>query len=83
MSKPNLLSMAALLIASLLASSVAVAEAPSVMEEIIVTAKFRDTGVLDTAGSIGIVDAATIARREAKHLEEVLNHVPNVPSQST
>ena len=48
------------------------------LEEVIVTAEFRDISVLDTGNSISVVNSDTIARREARHLEQVLNLVPNV-----
>ncbi|MCZ6657639.1 MAG: TonB-dependent receptor [Gammaproteobacteria bacterium] len=55
-----------------------VANASEFLEEIVVTAKFRDADVLKTPGSISVIDADTIIRREARHLEEVLNLAPNV-----
>lgn len=54
------------------------ANASEFIEEILVTAKFRDADVLKTPGSISVIDADTIIRREARHLEEVLNLAPNV-----
>ena len=50
----------------------------AILEEVIVTAEFRDVSVLDTGNSISVVNSDTIARREAQHLEQVLNLVPNV-----
>ncbi|MDX2348781.1 MAG: TonB-dependent receptor [Porticoccus sp.] len=47
-------------------------------EEIIVTADFRDVALLNTGNSITVIDSETIARREARHLEQVLNLAPNV-----
>ena len=48
------------------------------VDEILVTAEFRDVSLLDTGNSISVIDSETIARREARHLEQVLNLVPNV-----
>ena len=47
-------------------------------EEIVVTADFRDVALMSTGSSISVIDSKTIARREARHLEQVLNLVPNV-----
>jgi iron complex outermembrane recepter protein len=47
-------------------------------EEIVVTADFRDVSLMNTGSSISVIDSKTIARREARHLEQVLNLVPNV-----
>jgi iron complex outermembrane recepter protein len=47
-------------------------------DEIVVTADFRDVSLLNTGNSISVLDSKTIARREARHLEQVLNLVPNV-----
>ncbi len=43
-----------------------------------VTADFRDADALKTANSVSVIDAQTIARREAKHLDQLLNTAPNV-----
>ena len=51
---------------------------PVILEEVIVTAEFRDVSVLDTGNSISVISSETIDRREARHLEQVLNLVPNV-----
>ena len=48
------------------------------IDEIIVTAEFRDTALLDIATSLSVVDADVIAAREARHLEQLLNILPNV-----
>lgn len=52
--------------------------APETIEEVIVTADFRKTTLLSTAASISVIDSETIIRRQAKHLEQVLNVAPNV-----
>ncbi len=48
------------------------------LEEVIVTANYRDTSLMDSVGSISVVGRDTISERAARHLEEVLNAVPNV-----
>jgi outer membrane receptor protein involved in Fe transport len=48
------------------------------LEEIIVTARFRDSTLLDSMGSISVVSQSVIAERAAQHLQDVLNTVPNV-----
>jgi len=45
---------------------------------ITVTADFREAEALKTANSISVIDAHAIARREAKHLDQLLNTAPNV-----
>ena len=55
-----------------------VACASEFIEEILVTAKFRDADVLKTHGSMSVIEADAIIRREARHLEEVLALAPNV-----
>ena len=53
-------------------------EAANELEEIIVTARFRDAGLLKSSGSISVVQQATLFDRGAQHLEETLNVLPNV-----
>jgi outer membrane receptor protein involved in Fe transport len=48
------------------------------LEEIVVTAKFRDTPLMDAIGSISVVPESTITERAAQHLQDILNAVPNV-----
>ncbi|GMR14764.1 MAG: TonB-dependent receptor [Gammaproteobacteria bacterium] len=48
------------------------------LEEVIVTAQFRDTELLKSSGSISVVQQATLFDRGAQHLEEILNVLPNV-----
>ena len=48
------------------------------LEEVIVTASFRDTSLLKSSGSITVVEQATLFDRGAQHLEEILNVLPNV-----
>ena len=52
--------------------------ADAIIDEIIVSADFRDTTLLDSAASISVIDAEVINQRQAKHLEQVLNIAPNV-----
>ena len=53
-------------------------ETGAVLEEIIVTANFRQTDLMDTVGSISVLSARTINERAAQHLQDILNAVPNV-----
>ncbi len=48
------------------------------IEEVIVTAEFREVSVLETGNSISVIGSEIIAHREARHLEQLLNLVPNV-----
>ena len=48
------------------------------LEEVIVTAMFRDTELLKSSGSISVIQQAVIFDRGARHLEETLNVLPNV-----
>ncbi|RLA51695.1 MAG: TonB-dependent receptor [Gammaproteobacteria bacterium] len=48
------------------------------LEEIVVTATFRDLDVLEVPASVTVVDQATIRERNAEHLEDILNTAPNV-----
>ncbi|MCB1687748.1 MAG: TonB-dependent receptor [Halioglobus sp.] len=53
------------------------AEGPT-LEEIIVTANFRETTLMETVGSVSVVPESTITERAAQHLQDILNAVPNV-----
>lgn len=59
-------------------SHCALAEADQTLEEIIVTANFRDTTLMETVGSVSVVPESTINERAAQHLQDILNAVPNV-----
>lgn len=48
------------------------------LEEIIVTAHFRDTALMETIGSVSVVPESTISERAAQHLQDILNAAPNV-----
>jgi iron complex outermembrane receptor protein len=74
---PRLLS-TLLVAASLSHSSPGMSAPEQTLEEVIVTAKFRDTPLLDAIGSISVLSSGTIAERAAQHLQDVLNTVPNV-----
>ncbi len=52
------------------------------LEEVIVTARFRDTSLLKSSGSISVVEQATLLDRGVRHLEETLNVLPNVSFSS-
>ncbi|HCU91149.1 MAG TPA: TonB-dependent receptor, partial [Gammaproteobacteria bacterium] len=47
-------------------------------EEVIVKAGFYDTKLMESAGSISVLDEAVITGRSAQHLEETLGVLPNV-----
>ena len=48
------------------------------LEEVIVTAQFRDTTLLKTSGSISVIPESVIFDRGAQHLQGILNVLPNV-----
>ena len=48
------------------------------LEEVVVTAGFRDTDLMLSPGSVSIIDAEVIRDRTAQHLEQLLNVAPNV-----
>ncbi|MFL2546588.1 MAG: TonB-dependent receptor [Candidatus Rariloculaceae bacterium] len=49
-----------------------------VLEEIVVTAGFRDNDLMTTAGSVSVVSEEVIDDRAAQHLESILNAAANV-----
>lgn len=57
---------------------VARAQAPDVIEEIVVTSEFRRTTVDQTAASVSVVEPGELKGRTLDHLEDVLSQVPNV-----
>lgn len=67
-----------LFLCSALATALCAADSPQSLPEIVVTAEFRDTSLLNQAASTSVTDAATIAARAAQHLEEILALAPNV-----
>ncbi|MEZ5528367.1 MAG: TonB-dependent receptor [Porticoccaceae bacterium] len=77
----NFLHKSGFIAAALLFANTAIgAEAAPVqnVEEVVVTAEFRDISVLETGTSITVIDSETMERRGATHLEQVLNLAPNV-----
>ena len=67
----------ALLITLSLGSGFAV-HANDILEEIVVTAGFRDMEVMKSAGSISVLDEQVIKDRAARHFDETINILPNV-----
>ncbi len=67
-----------LVLASISGSPPAMAAAAPSLEEIVVTANFRDATLMDTVGSVSVISESTITERAAQHLEDILNAVPNV-----
>jgi iron complex outermembrane receptor protein len=61
-----------------LAAMPAGSNAQQPLEEIIVTADFRQSGINVIPGSISVLDAALMARKNALHLEDILLNAPNV-----
>ena len=53
-------------------------EESSVLSEIIIKAEFRDINIMDSANSITVIDTKDFERRDAEHIEQVLNLAPNV-----
>ena len=49
-----------------------------VLEEIIVTADYRQANVNDISGSISVINTELIEKRNALHLEDILLNTPNV-----
>ena len=68
----------ALSLIGLIAPGHALLAADDVLEEVIVTANFRNTQLMNTVGSISVVSQNTITERAAQHLQDILNAVPNV-----
>jgi iron complex outermembrane receptor protein len=71
----------ALVVCSVSASASANADTAigkTTIEEIVVTADFRDSTLLQTPASVTVLDSATLAQRQARHLDQVLNLAPNV-----
>ena len=60
------------------AEETSTADAVRALEEIIVTAGFRDRALMSTAGSISVIDADVVRERGARHLEDTLATAPNV-----
>lgn len=56
----------------------AAAHAQNELEEIVVTAGFRDVDAMASPGSVTVVDSTEIRERAAQHLESVLDTAPNI-----
>ncbi len=52
--------------------------APGELEEVIVTAQFREAPLMQTSGSISVMDQTALFDRGALHLQDALNVLPNV-----
>lgn len=52
--------------------------ASAIQEEILVTADFRPISLANLGSSATVIDSDTLKQRDARHLEQVLNLVPNV-----
>jgi iron complex outermembrane receptor protein len=61
-----------------LAAAPALAQPAAAIEEIVVTADFRRSGIDDIAASISVLDDQLIKDKNARHLEDILNNAPNV-----
>ncbi|CAA0098278.1 Pesticin receptor [Halioglobus japonicus] len=67
-----------LTVASISGSPAVLAAEDPRLEEVIVTANFRETTLMETVGSVSVISENTITERAAQHLEDILNAVPNV-----
>ena len=56
--------------------------AQDVLEEVVVTAGFRESSLMTSPGSVTVIDGDTIRDRAATHLEDVLSVSPNVDYSS-
>ncbi|MCY4214875.1 MAG: TonB-dependent receptor [Gammaproteobacteria bacterium] len=61
-----------------LASLGAMAAEKVIEEEIIVTASFHGTALMDEPGSVTVLSGGSVADRAARHVEELLGLAPNV-----
>lgn len=52
--------------------------AQNTLEEVLVTADFRDSKLSELAVSVDVISSAVIEQQEARHIEALLNLVPNV-----
>lgn len=58
--------------------SLAAAADDEAIEEIVVTAGFRDAALMRSGGSVSVLEPLAIEERAARHLEDTLAAVPNV-----
>jgi len=65
-------------LAALLIIPLALSAQEPVLEEIVVTADFRPTRLLETIGNVSVIPERTIEERAAQHLQDILNTAPNV-----
>ena len=56
--------------------------ADDVIEEIVVTAGFRESELMKSAGSISVIESQVLNDRSARHFEQTLNILPNVSTSS-
>ena len=63
---------------SILSAVSAVAEEDSVVDEIVVTADFRERPVQQLPASVSVLDAAFIESSAVQHFEELVNVIPNL-----
>lgn len=73
-----MLRLLAFLGAALLSATSSAQSEPQTIEEIVVTAGFRDDALMSSAGSASVLEPELINARGARHLEDVLAAVPNV-----
>jgi len=66
-----------LLLLATLFSAPALAQGPQ-LEEVLVTAEFRDVALQEQVGSTSIIGERELRERAAQHLEDILNVAPNV-----
>jgi outer membrane receptor protein involved in Fe transport len=78
MSKTVQLTIALLALSSITATLPGHAKPDQTLEEIVVSANFRETTLMQTVGSVSVLPESTITERAAQHLEDILNTVPNV-----
>lgn len=60
----------------------ALAESQDALEEIVVTAGFREHSVMTGPGSASVIESDVIEERAAQHLEQILGATPNVSYSS-
>ena len=78
MSKTSSFCATALIMAGISIPLPGLAQMDEPLEEIIVSANFRDTTLMETVGSISVLPQSTITERAAQHLQDILNTAPNV-----
>ncbi len=57
-------------------------QASDILEEVVVTAGFRDTELMKSAGSVSVLDEQLIEDRAARHFDETIGVLPNVNSSA-